>query len=90
MPIVLLVKSISSSLTNKHKKDSKIGHVYIGMSCLKSAGLNIKTSILLWLVRVLDANRTLPSGCVAKSQPIRGFPAIEPGMASANQRLSCH
>ena len=35
-------------------------------------------------------NQTLPSCHVAKSQPIRSFPAIEPGMASANQRLSHH
>ena len=33
-------------------------------------------------------NRTPPSCHVAKSRPIRSFPAIKPGMASANQRLS--
>ena len=35
-------------------------------------------------------NRTPPSCHMVKSWPIRGFPAIEPRMVSANQRLSCH
>ena len=47
----------------------------------------LKLSIV-WVVRVND--QTPPSCRVAKSQPIRDFPAIEHGMVSANQRLSHH